>query len=108
MITVRLLKTKAGDIYGFSADSHGKGIVCAAVSILLQNTVNSVERLTDDHFICEYAESGGHLMFEHTNLKNGEAARDASLLLNSAALGLYGIQDEYGHEIKIITEVSHD
>ena len=108
MITVRLYKTKTGDIYGFSIDSHGKDIVCAAVSILAQNTVNSIEKFTGDRFECDYEGSGGHLKFEHTVIKSGGCSRDASLLLNSMALGLYGIQDEYKKEIKIFTEVNHD
>jgi len=108
VITVRLFTTEAGVIYGFSANSHGSGIVCAAVSILVQNAVNSIERFTDGRFSCDYAETGGRLRFEHEDLKNGEPSRDAALLLNSMALGLSGIRDEYKGELKIITEVSHD
>ena len=108
MIQARIYKAKTGSIYGFSIESHGNDIVCAAVSILAQNTINSIERFTEDHFVCEYVESGGYMHFEHTSLKNGQAAHDASLLLESMAYGLYGIKDEYNTEIKITEEVEHD
>jgi len=106
MIGVVLKKTNTGVIYGFSANNHGDGIVCAAVSALVLNAVNSIERFTDDKFICDYDKSGGRFEFEHTLLKNGGASHDASLLLESMALGLRGVMEEYGKEIKIVEEVT--
>ena len=108
MIAIKIYKTAAGEIYGFSADSHGSGIVCAAVSILIQNTVNSIERFTEDKFECDYIESGGHLEFNHPLIRSGGESRDASLLLNSMALGLHGVRDRYKKEIVIITEADND
>ena len=108
MIEVRLFKTKAGALYGFTANSHGSDLVCAAVSILVQNAVNSIERFTEDGFKCEYDEAGGYLRFTHEAIRSGKAVNDASLLLNSLELGLNGIRDEYENEIKIYTEVDHD
>ena len=104
MIRARIFKNRAGGMYGFSIESHGSGIVCAAVSVLAQNTVNSIERFAGGRFACDYDESGGYLRFEHGPLKNGEASHDAELLLKAMALGLYGIEEEYGDEIKITEE----
>ena len=108
MINVRLYKTKAGVLYGFEVKNHGKSIVCAAVSVLVLNTVNSIERFTKDQFVFDYNESGGYINFIHPVLKTGGDSHDAALLLNSMSLGLHGINDEYKNEIKIITEVSHE
>ena len=102
MISVRVFKTKSNIIYGFSVTNHGSDIVCAAVSILVQNTVNSIETFTDEHFECEYDESGGYIKFEVPALKNGVLLRDVTLLLNSLELGLTGIREEYRDEITII------
>jgi len=105
MIAVRIFKNGCGDVYGFEIKNHGKSVVCAAVSILAQNAVNSVERLTDDKFICDYDKSG-YMFFEHPDLKEGGVSKEATLLLDSLSLGLYGIRGEYKNEI-VITEVNH-
>ena len=107
MIDVRIFKRKTGEVYGFTIKNHGNEIVCAAVSILAQNTVNSVEKFTDGAFKCEHDESGGYIFFEHEALKNGGELRDAALLLKSMVLGLEGIRDVYKNEIKITTEVKN-
>ena len=108
MISVRLFKLKSGAIYGFSVKNHGSGAVCAAVSILTQNTVNSIEKFADGEFLFDYNKSGGFIRFEHIPLKNSEESRDAALLLKSMALGFEGIRDEYKNEINIKTEVKDD
>ena len=107
MITVEFYENENGSIYGFELKDHSESNVCAAVSALTINTVNSIEKFTEGRFICEYNESGGHLFFEHPLLKSGGASRDATLLLNAMVLGLYGVMDGYKSEIKI-EEAFHD
>jgi len=107
VIAVKLFKNGRGDIYGYEIKNHGKRVVCAAVSILAQNAVNSVERLTEEKFVCEYDNSGGYMFFEHPILKEGGESHDVTLLLDSLSLGLYGIHDGYKNEIAI-TEVYYD
>ena len=104
MIDVRLFKTEAGGIYGFEIKNHGKKTVCAAVSALALNAVNGIEAFTEDEFTCDADKSGGYLKFEHPLIKSGGTSKDASLLLNSMALGLYAIRAEYGGEINIAEE----
>ena len=104
MIQVRLFRNKSKKICGFHIENHGSGIVCAAVSILALNTVNSIEKFTDDDFKCTHLASGGFIKFMHTKLAANEEAHDAELLLKSFSLGLHGIQDEYKNDIIIKTE----
>jgi len=84
---------------GFTVRNHGDSIVCAAVSALTLNLVNSVETLTDAAFACDYEEQGGLLSFCLTG--EGRSNHDAVLLLRSWALGIAEIQVEYENQITI-------
>jgi uncharacterized protein YsxB (DUF464 family) len=101
MIIVRIYRTEHNQIYGFEIKNHGKSIVCAAVSILALNTINSIENFTDEHIIYDYKENGGLLHCELPGTKNGEYCRDTELLMDSLVLGLTGIETEYKKQIKI-------
>lgn len=73
---------------------HGQDIVCAAVSVLVINTFNSIEQFTDDAFASEAAEDGGYMTMAFP-----ESISDKSkLLLDSMILGLDEIQKQYGDE----------
>ena len=81
MTTILIRKTK--DSYqGFNCIGHagyadaGSDIICAAVSVLVFNTLNAIESYTDD------------TMNVVTN--------DAKLLLDTMILGLTGIKKQYG------------
>ena len=101
-IRAKIYKNSAGDIYGFEIRSHGPGVVCAAVSMLAFNTVNSVENLTDAGFTCEYDEkSEGCLDFQIKAIAAGERPHDAGLLLKSLELGLFSVKRQYGRSIDI-------
>jgi len=72
---------------------YGSDIVCAAVSALVINTVNSIEAFTGDVF-----ESAVHQEEDVVSLElaSSPASEKAELLLNSLVLGLTGIAREYG------------
>lgn len=77
----------------------GSDIVCAAISVLLVNTLNSIESFTDDAF--EGEQKDGYLEF-HLEEPVGESA---DLLMKSMVLGLCDIQKNYGETfIKIVTK----
>ena len=77
---------------------HGQDIICAAVSVLAQNTVNSIEQFTDDTFSGEIDEKTGSLA---VSFPHG-VGKDSRLLLDSMVLGLTSIAEEYGKKyIKI-------
>lgn len=88
-------------IYGFTVDNHGDTFVCAAVSALTLNTVNSIEAFCGDEIHCEYDEGGGYLRFVLPALERGGQSSDASLLLNALLLGLTGIEAEHPEQIRI-------
>ena len=105
MIDVTLFQNDSGDYVGFRMTGHaeyaeyGSDIVCAAVSVLVINTINSVEKFTDDEFNRAVHEEKDIVLF---GIKSEKVSESAKLLLNSLVLGLEGIQAEYGKKyIKI-------
>ncbi len=78
----------------------GSDIVCAAVSVLAQNTVNSIEQFTEDTFTVDVNEDLGELYFKI----DAGYSNETELLLNSLILGLQGIEEEYMEYIDVIFE----
>ncbi len=79
-------------------DRYGNDIVCAAVSVLTINVINSIEVLSDGaEYTCDSDEEGGRISF---SLKSDPSGK-ASLLLDSYLLGLKGIEQDYGGFLKI-------
>ena len=72
-------------------DDYGKDIVCAAVSVLIINAANSLEKFTNDLIMAETHEDGTTeiLLMEHPS-------KEAVLLVDSLILGLEGIRNQYG------------
>lgn len=103
MITVEI--RKSGEEYaGFSSKGHagyaeeGYDIICAAVSVLTVNTINSIEKFTDDAFKAEAAD--GMVRWKFTKLP---LSKEAKLLMDSLVSGLEDIQETYGKKyIKIV------
>ena len=79
-------------------DIEGYDIVCAGISTLVINTINSIEAFTSCAFTCEANEESGEIDFKFTE----EITQDAALLIDSMILGLKGIQDDYGNEYIIL------
>ena len=103
MITVEIRKSN-GEYVGFSRKGHagyaeeGYDIICAAVSVLTVNTINSIEKFTDDAFKAEAAD--GMVRWKFTELP---LSKEAKLLMDSLVLGLEDIQENHGKKyIKII------
>lgn len=106
MITVIFYAKKIGhkvnteSITGFRSEGHagfagyGKDIVCAAVSALVMNTVNSVHAFTTDVFFYDTDEKKGMIEFRITSAVSPESG----LLLRSLLLGLESIREEYGEK----------
>ncbi len=104
MIKVLMRKNALGMIVYVRVKNHGSQIVCAGVSVLVLNTVNALENFTDVKLSINYKESGGFIEFAFPKLKNG-FDRDASLLLNTLHLGLYGLKEQYPDAICIEEEI---
>ena len=105
MIRISFKYDADGVPIAFRMDGHagfarkGKDIVCAAVSVLAINTVNSVECFTDDEFTLDTDDERGYMCFSFDKEPSGEAR----LLLKSFELGIRGIVEEYGNRfIKLV------
>jgi len=95
MIRVTVYK-RGNEITGFHSEGHagyadeGSDIYCAAVSVLVINTINSIERFTDDSFTEEVSEDDAAIVFK----SNGAVSHDAELLLQSLVSGLTDLSKE--------------
>ncbi|MCI8729983.1 MAG: ribosomal-processing cysteine protease Prp [Lachnospiraceae bacterium] len=104
MITVTVWKEN-GEFRKIESTGHagfaeqGRDIICAAVSALMVNTVNSIDTFTED--IIHVTSEDGYLFWEFI-VGPGEASR---LLMDSLMLGLFQIQESYENEyLKIIAK----
>ena len=97
MIQVTMIRNRNGKYIGFDCIGHagyaeaGEDIVCAAVSVLVINTVNSLQVYTQERFSADTDEEAGRISLRLEK----PAEHDAQLLIKSLALGLKGIQDQY-------------
>jgi hypothetical protein len=104
MTTVTVFQNDESKYTGFKCSGHsgyadaGQDIVCAAISILIINTINSIESFTDDGFTVNTDEDAG--LIECTF--NKPAGHDSELLIRAMVLGLEGIRDTYGNEYLIL------
>jgi uncharacterized protein YsxB (DUF464 family) len=77
----------------------GEDIVCAAVSVLMINTLNAIETFTDDTF--DGKQEDGYLEFFFSEI----ISEDTQLLMRTLMLGIQSIQKQYGNKyIKIVTK----
>lgn len=102
MIDIRI--EKRGDSYRrLTLDGHagfadyGSDIVCAAVSMLVINTINSIERFTDDGMQLDSNEEKGYI---DCSFPQG-LSHDGNLLMDSAGFGLSAIADQYPDNVSI-------
>ena len=85
------------DITGFNMKGHagfaeyGSDIVCAAVSMLVLNTINSIEEFTDVVPVYHEEESKGVM-----NFRIDRVEEKSQLLLKSLFFGLESVRKEYG------------
>lgn len=101
MTKVTIHKNRSGDYLGFTCEGHagyakrGEDIVCAAISVLVINTINSLEELTKEPMQVETDKEAGKIccIFKEHPL------RETSLvLMDSMTLGLQQIQSQYGNK----------
>lgn len=88
------------DCLGHAEYSDENDIVCAAVSAMTINCMNSIEEFTDALFYCDSNETDGMISFRITE-NNGA---DAQLLLKSLVLGLENMESNYEEYIDLIFE----
>ncbi|MGL6173994.1 MAG: ribosomal-processing cysteine protease Prp [Cellulosilyticaceae bacterium] len=110
MICVELYYKK-DTIYRFKVSGHagyadaGSDIVCAGVSTLVINTINSIEELTDEPLSINTIDNKqGIIDCTFSNRKVGTSDSKATILLDSMILGLKSLKQMYGEYIAINTK----
>ena len=99
MTQITFYKTSAGEYQGFTCDGHagfadyGQDIVCAAISVLVINTINSLEQITEEQMQVEQDEDTGTIRCKFVNQPLKETSR---ALMDSLVLGLSQIEKQYG------------
>ena len=100
MIKATFFKDLEGQYRAFSLLGHagyadeGEDIVCAAVSVLSINTVNSIQAFTEDEVDTVVDEENGLLTCKFT----GTVSEKSQLLIDSFLLGLRGVEEEYADQ----------
>ena len=108
MIKVTVRKSDKGSIKGFSCEGHalyadaGKDVVCAAVSMLTINTVNSIESLAGIGQDVESDQTSGLLKVDFKQ----ELNEKARVLMDAFILGITMTQEQYGSDYVTYTEIS--
>ena len=104
MTRVSILKGTDGTARGFEMEGHammaayGRDIVCAALSVLAINTVNSIESFTDDEMEVESDNRRGYLKCVSTS----PLSEGGKLLMSSFELGIRSIEEQYGSKFVVL------
>ncbi len=98
MIRVKVYKSNEGKIRGFKCSGHagyaysGEDIVCAAVSMLVINTINSIEKfIPEESFSVKTDEESGLIECRFDK----DPSEKAELLLKSMVFGLETVEKNY-------------
>ena len=100
MTNVTIYSDRDKNFIGFDSMGHagyadeGEDIVCAGISALVSNAVNSIEAFAGDPFDVSTNEEIGLISFRFKDIPS----KEADLLIKSMVLGLQGIQNFYGNE----------
>lgn len=99
MTQITFHKTRAGEYRGFTCDGHagyaayGEDIVCAAISVLVINTINSLDEITEENMDVTINEDDGRIRCFFTDQPLKETSK---VLVDSLVLGLTHIEKQYG------------
>ena len=100
MTTITFHKTKSGEYTGFTCSGHagfddyGKDIVCASISVLIINTINSLEEIVHERMSVKTDEQDGYIACEF----KGALKEGSKVLVDSLVLGISQIAKQYGEE----------
>ena len=101
MIEVIIRKDKNGNYSDFSVSGHAgfaqainseKDLVCASVSVLVINTINALEKLTDIGMKVDSDEKKGVIECKFSDVPN----ESEKVLVDAMVLGISSIESEYG------------
>ena len=100
MTSITFHKTKAGEYRDFICSGHagfdryGKDIVCASISVLVINTINSLEEIVHERITVETDETRGLIVCKF----EGSLQETSKVLVDSLVLGLSQIATQYGEK----------
>ena len=106
MIRFIVRKKNDGAYAGLKVEGHakyanyGKDIVCAAVSVLTLNTVNSIEALTDNVMNVRESGKGGALEVDFPEGLDEKG----KLLMDALVMGIRDVEQQYGSGYVNVTE----
>ena len=98
MTHITIYRNQKNAFTGFCCEGHagyadaGEDIVCAGISTLVINTINSIEALTETEILADAEQDSGTI---HVHFPSG-CDEQAKLLVDAMILGLQGIQTNYG------------
>jgi len=101
MITAIIKRNNKGEYTGFRVEGHAgfsevvnsdKDLVCASVSVLVINTINALEALTDIGMSVEVDEKKGLIDCKLSDVPNEKEV----ILIDAMVLGIENIQNQYG------------
>lgn len=95
MIVINILEDEVSIKGHAGYAERGKDIVCAAISVLTQSLIRSIETLTTDRI--EYKLSDGQAYIKFRNL-----SKTSNILINFFFIGIRDIEKEYPQNVKII------
>ena len=104
MTKITVFRNRDGEYLGFDCLGHagyaeeGEDIVCAGISALVINTINSIGMYTGERYETDADEDSGEIRLRF----NAPAGHDAKLLMKSLVLGLQGIQNTYGNDYIVL------
>ena len=109
MISIEIFRDKDGNILGLKSRGHadyaegGSDIVCAAVSILLINRLNAIEKFSSTTGeLKEKDQEEGVIEVEFTGVPDEKA----KLILDTMLLGLRDVADQYGKKyLKLVDTI---
>ncbi len=102
MTTITVKRSESGTYREFYCMGHAgsrhfffeKDMICAAVSVLVINTVNSLETLAKEQLHVTQNQTDGFLRCEFPE----GLSEEGCLLMDSMILGLQGIVKQYGNK----------
>jgi len=110
MIRFIVRKKNDGAYAGLSVEGHakygsyGKDIVCAAVSVLTLNTVNSIETLTENVMSVREGGKGGALEVDFPEGLDEKG----KLLMDALVMGIRDVEQQYGSGYVNVSESVSD
>ena len=100
-------KSSTDDIVGFRTEGHagyadaGYDIICAATSVLVINTINSIEQFTDSD--CKVTTDEDNAIIQ-LMVQSSTQSKELSVLLKALVLGLSTIADNNPYYLSITFE----